>query len=124
MNQEVLRTRTKKFAVAIILLSKNFRNLPEINLVRNQLLRAGTSVGANYRAACRARSEKEFFSKLSIVTEEADECLFWMEVLSEAGLIPMKAMQSEYNEGLELLKIFSSARKTLSDKMKGGKSLD
>jgi four helix bundle protein len=119
MNQEVLRVRTKKFAVAIILLSKNFRNLPEINLIRNQLLRAGTSVGSNYRAACRARSEKEFFSKLSIVTEEADESLFWMEVLSEADLVPMKVMQSEYNEGLELLKIFSSARKTLSDKMKG-----
>jgi four helix bundle protein len=118
MNQEALRSRSKKFAVSILLLSGKFRNLPEINQIRNQLLRSGTSVGANYRAACRARSQREFFSKLSIVTEEADECLYWMEVLSDADLVPMNVMQSEYNEGLELLKIFASARKTLSDKMK------
>jgi four helix bundle protein len=124
MNQEALRSRSKKFAVSILLLSRNFRNITEINLIRNQLVRSGTSVGANYRAACRARSQREFYSKLSIVTEEADECLYWMEILSEANLIPMKDMIVEYEEGLELLKIFSSARKTLSDKMKGHKSLN
>jgi four helix bundle protein len=118
LNQEALRIRTKRFAVSILKLSQKFRPIPEINLVRNQLLRYGTSVGANYRASCRARSKKEFFSKPSIVTEEADECLCWMEVLSEADLVLMKDMQREYDEGMELLKIFSSARKTLSDKMK------
>ncbi|MBX9853850.1 MAG: four helix bundle protein [Cytophagaceae bacterium] len=98
MNQEALRIRTKRFAVSIIKLSQGFKNTPEINIPRNQLLRAGTSVGANYRAACRARSQREFFSKLSIVIEEADECLYWMEILAEAELVSKNLMEKEYNE--------------------------
>jgi len=84
---EMIRKRTGKFVVDNI---KFFRTLPkteEAKIIGRQLLRSSSSVGANYRAACRARSKAEFHSKLSIVVEEADESVFWMEVLIEAEVV-------------------------------------
>src|ERR1700744_2854715 len=84
---EEFRNRTKKFVVENI---KFFRTLPkteEAKIIGRQLLRSSSSVGANYRAACRARSQAEFHSKLSIVVEESDESAFWMEVLIEAEVV-------------------------------------
>jgi four helix bundle protein len=113
---EMFKARTKKFVVDNI---KFFRTLPkteEAKIIGRQLLRSSSSVGANYRAACRARSKAEFHSKLSIVVEEADESVFWMEVLVEAEITDEKEISYLFNEGNEILKIVASSRKTVSPK--------
>ncbi|MBV8390061.1 MAG: four helix bundle protein [Mucilaginibacter sp.] len=113
---EVLRKRTKKFVIDNI---KFFRTLPkteEAKIIGRQLLRSSSSVGSNYRAACRARSKAEFHSKLSIVVEEADESIFWMEVLIEAEIVNKEALSYLLTEGNEILKIVSASRKTVSNK--------
>jgi len=107
-----LRDRTKDFALRII---KLFRSLPkteEAKIIGRQLLRSGCSVGANFRAATRARSKAEFYSKLSIVVEEADETAFWMELLIESGIMSKHKLDSLYNEAIELTKIMAVSRKT------------
>src|SRR6266568_1497282 len=88
-----LQDRTKKFAVRII---KSFARLPKdeaARIIGRQFLRAGTSLAANYRAACRARSTADFISKISIVAEETDETLFWFELLVESNLINVKLVE-------------------------------
>ena len=107
-----LQDRTKKFAIRII---KAFAHLPKdeaTRIVGRQFLRSGTSVAANYRAACRSRSAAEFISKISVVAEEADETLFWIELLIEAGLITSTVLQSLMSECEELLKISSASLAT------------
>jgi four helix bundle protein len=111
---EAFKKRTKKFVVDNI---KFFRALPkteEAKIVGRQLLRSSSSVGANYRAACRARSKAEFHSKLSTVVEECDESIFWMEILVEAEIVASNDMQYLLKEGSEILKITSASRKTVS----------
>lgn len=111
------RDRTKKFALRII---KLFRALPksdEARIIEKQLLRSGTSVGANFRAATRARSKAEFYSKLSIADEEADESLFWLELLTEAGIVPVRKLEPLIKEALEISKITSVSRKTFKNKL-------
>ncbi|MGI8597983.1 MAG: four helix bundle protein [Chitinophagaceae bacterium] len=76
-----LKLRTKKFALNIIVLIKQTPSNKISDVLMKQLLRSATSVGANYRAACRARSQSEFISKIGIVEEEADECAFWLELI-------------------------------------------
>jgi four helix bundle protein len=113
---EKFKKRTKKFVVDNI---KLFRTLPkteEAKIIGRQLLRSSSSVGANYRAACRARSKAEFHAKLSIVVEEADEAVFWMEILVEAEVVPSVALSSLIDEGNQILKITSASRKTVSNK--------
>ena len=107
-----LQDRTKKFAVRII---QAFSTLPKneaAHTVGRQFLRSGTSLAANYRAACRARSTADFISKIAIVTEEADETLFWFELLTESELISAKLIQPLMSECDELLKIFSASLST------------
>jgi len=107
---ESMRKRTKLFAIDVI---KMFRNLPrteDARIVGRQLIKAATSVASNYRAACRARSEKEFFAKLSIVVEEADESLFWMEILKESDIYEVNT--ELMNEATEILAIMAKSRKT------------
>lgn len=77
-------------------------------------MRSSSSVGANYRAACRAKSKAEFHAKLSIVVEEADESLFWMEILVEASIIPAQQIEALMKEATEILKVVASARKKVS----------
>ncbi len=111
---EAFKKRTKKFVVDNI---KFFRTLPkteEAKIIGRQLLRSSSSVGANYRAACRARSKAEFHSKLSTVVEESDESVFWMEILIEAEIVDQKSITHLLNEGNEILKIVSVSRKTVS----------
>ncbi len=88
----------------------------EAYIVKKQLIRSSTSVAANYRATGRARSGAEFFSKLSIVVEEADESVFWLEIIEEAGILKSEATTTLMNEATEILKIVSKSRKTLRDK--------
>jgi len=82
------------------------------------LLRCASSVGANYRAVCRARSQAEFYAKISIVIEEADESVFWMEILMESKIFQNDKLNYSMTEALEILKIVSAARKTVSANQK------
>src|SRR5881409_607689 len=82
--------RTKKFALAVVTLVEDLPAGRTADVIGKQLLRAGTSVGANYRAACRARSRREFIAKMGIVEEEADESQFWLDLLLERGLVDMQ----------------------------------
>ena len=107
-----LQDRTKTFAVRII---KAFARLPKDEAVRvigRQFLRPGTSLAANYRAACRARSAADFISKISVVVEETDETLFWFELLVEAELDKKNLVEPLMKECPELLKIFSASLAT------------
>lgn len=88
MDENELKIRTKKFALRIISLVDALPNSVAGRTVANQLVRAGMSVGANYRAACRGRSKAEFVAKLGIVTEEADECCYWLELIMDSGMLP------------------------------------
>ena len=117
MKGDDLRQRTKHLAIEIV---KLCRKLPETNeghIIARQLLRCGTSVGANYRAVCRARSKPDFISKLGIVLEEADETCFWLELLVESGAIPSNAVQHLLAETNELTAIFvASLRSAKNDR--------
>ncbi len=106
-----LKDRTKKFAVDIVRFYTSMPKTTESQVIGKQLLRSGTSVGANTRAAFRGRSTKEFVAKLGIVVEEADESCFWLEVLEELKLIKdNKSIKSLLREANELTKIFNSIR--------------
>lgn len=109
---QALKKRTKQFSLRVLTL---FRSLPkndETRIIGRQLLRSATSVGANYRAVCRARSRKEFVSKMGIVVEEADEALFWIELLVEGGIISSRRLGPLMAEGNELLAIFAASLET------------
>jgi len=107
-----LKERTKKFALRVM---RVVRSLPpglEGRTIGKQLLRSGTSVAANYRAVCRARSRAEFLSKLAVVVEEADETAFWLELLSDAGLIPGPRLKDVRSEANQIVAIFNASRAT------------
>jgi len=112
MNAEELKKRTKKFALRILKLSTALPNTAEGRTVKNQLIRSGTSVGANYRSACKGRSKAEFIAKLGIVEEEADESAFWLELIIEGGLLKKEAVQPLLCEANELTAIIAASRKT------------
>lgn len=112
---EELQKRTKKFAIDVIKMYKKLPSSEDARIVGRQLLKSATSVASNYRAACRARSDNEFYSKLSIVVEEADETVFWMEILSESKIYNVE--NELYHEANELLSIMSRSRKTLRNRL-------
>jgi four helix bundle protein len=109
---EVLRERTKQFALRVIRLCRALPKTEESRVIGRQLLRAATSVAANYRAACRARSRAEFNAKTGIVLEEADESFFWLELLGDAGIVPKARLSSIMQEAEELTRIFYSSIQT------------
>lgn len=113
---EVFKNRTKKFAADIIKYTKGFHKNEESYIVKKQLIRSATSVASNYRAICRARSDAEFFSKLCIVVEEADETLFWLELILDAEIYSETLTTPLIREAEEILKIVSKSRKTLKEK--------
>ena len=108
---EQFQKRTKRLAIDVIQFSKFLPKTEEANIMKRQLLRAATSVAANYRAACRARSSAEFHSKISIVIEEADETLFWLELLEESGTTTRAAVLQLAKEAMEILSVMAKARK-------------
>lgn len=112
---EEFKARTKKFAVDVIIYCKSLPKSDEAFIIKKQLIRSATSVAANYRAVCRARSDAEFFSKLSIVVEEADESVFWIEILKDVEISNTKETTSILNEATEILKIVAKSRKTLKE---------
>jgi four helix bundle protein len=112
MNAEDLKKRTKQFALRVLKLVAALPNNVQGRAVGGQLVRAGTSVASNYRAACRGRSKAEFVAKLGIVVEEADESAFWLELIIEGALLPAKLVQPLLEEANELTRIMVSSRGT------------
>lgn len=108
---EQFRKRTKKLAIDTIKFSQSLPRTEEAIIMKRQLLRSVTSVGANYRAACRARSAAEFHAKLSIVIEEADETLFWLELLEESETTTKASVAGLMKETTEIVSVLAKARK-------------
>jgi len=115
---EKMKKRTKKFGVDVILFCDSLKISKASSVVTYQLVKAATSVGANYRAAFRGRSDNEFFSKICIVVEEADESLFWLEVVEESAL-PGNILELKrlLDEATEILKIISKSKDTTYKKL-------
>ncbi len=116
MDEKELKDRTKRFALEIIKLVEKLPTRIVAQTVGRQLVKAGTSVGANYRSACRGRSRAEFAAKLGIVEEEADESAFWIEIIIEAGLMETPLVQPLLDEAEELVAIMVASRKSLNRK--------
>ena len=109
---EWLKVRTKTFVLEIVKLFKVIKPNQESLIIQKQLIRSAGSVASNYRSACRARSRAEFYSKMSIVVEEADESLFWIELLEESGIASTEQIHWLKNEAIDILSITARARKT------------
>jgi four helix bundle protein len=110
---EQLRDRTQQFALRIVRLFRSLPRSPEAQVMGRQLLRSGTSVGANYRAACRSRSKAEFVAKLGVVVEEADESAFWLELLILTETFKKEKLEGLLNEARELTALFNASRTTM-----------
>src|SRR4051812_47605810 len=106
-----LKERTKNFALRVIKLVQSLPSTPTCRVMGNQLLRSGTSVAANYRAACRAKSNADFISKVGTVEEECDESAFWIEILVDAGYLKPRRVQPLLGEANELTAIMVSSAK-------------
>ena len=113
MDEAELKKRTKAFGLRALRLAEALPNTRTGRIASDQLGRSATSVGANYRAACRGRSRAEFLSKLGNVEEEADESCFWLEIIIESGLIPAKKVTELLKEGNQLVAIISASRRTV-----------
>jgi four helix bundle protein len=112
MTESDLIERTKQFALRVIKLVGALPRTIEGRAIASQLMRSGTSVGANYRAACRARSKPEFIAKLGTVEEEADESAFWLELIIDAGLMSDSKIRPLLNDASEIVAIMASSKKT------------
>ena len=117
MDERELKDRTKRFALRVIRLVQSLPNTMEAQTIGRQLLKAGTSVGANYRAACRGRSRAEFAAKLGIVEEESDESAFWLEIIIEGGLLKKHRVQPLLDEADELVAIMVASRISTKKKL-------
>ena len=117
MNPSELKARTKSFALRIIKLTRAIpKNDDAGRVIARQIVRSGTSVAANYRASCRARSQAEFVSKIGTVEEESDETALWLELLVESGIISSRKLCALLNEANELTAIMAASRKTAAGK--------
>ena len=117
MNPTELKARTKTFALRIIKMSRKVPKSDDAGrVITNQILRSGTSVAANYRASCRARSQAEFIAKIGTVEEEADETALWLELLVESGIMSERKLSALLTEANELTAIMASSRKTAAGK--------
>ena len=117
MNAEELKNRSKKFSLRIFKLVAALPNSVQGRAIGSQLIRCGTSVAANYRAACRARSKAEFVVKIGLVEEEADESAFWLELLIEANLIKSDLLAPLLQETRELVAIIAASKITASGRV-------
>jgi four helix bundle protein len=122
MDKVNLQNRTKLFAISCIKLCENLPKTKTTDVISYQLIKSATSVAANYRAACRAKSKPDFINKLKIVEEEADESLFWIEVLTDINLISKATSEKAMQESKELVAIFTPSIKTAKNKKQPLKS--
>ena len=116
MNKEIVKQRTKLLAIRIINLVEKMPKTMVSNVIGCQLLRSGTSIGANYRASCRAKSTRDFVNKLKIVEEEADETLFWLELIEETRIFKSEKLLPLKTETNEILSIIVASIKTLKNR--------
>src|SRR5579859_5555342 len=107
-----LRDRTKAFALRVIRLYRSFPYRTDTQVLGKQLLRCGTSVVANYRAVCRARSKAEFVAKIGVVVEEVDESVLWLELMTESGIVSSEKTEALLKEANELTAIFAASQRT------------
>ena len=110
---EALKVRTKKFALRVLRLYRSLPHTEEARILGRQILRSGTSIGANYRAACRGRSRAEFAAKLGIVLEKADETVFWLELIQDASIVPKEKLSALTKEANELVAIIVASLRTV-----------
>jgi len=115
MTPEQLKVRTKHFALEVIALVGTLPRTLVAEIIAGQMVRSGTSTGANYRAACRARSRAEFVAKIGVAEEEADETQYWLELLLETKLKKSEAVKRLIAEAAELVAILSAGRKPARD---------
>jgi len=118
MNEQELKQRTYTFALRIIDLADSLPQSRTGNVIANQVIRSGTSVAANYRALCRAKSRADFINKTSIVEEEADESSFWLQLLIDRSLLAARRVEPLLTEANELTAIFVASRKTASGRQR------
>jgi len=116
MKKEDLSERTKKFALRIIKLVASLPDTPEAKVIGYQIMKSGTSIGANYREAKRSRSQADFIAKIGICEQEADETVYWLELLSEAKIISVSMLADLIDEANQLLAIFIASGKTAKRK--------
>jgi four helix bundle protein len=109
---EILKERTRGFALRVVRLYRALPRTEEARIIGKQVLRSGTSIGANYRAACRARSRAEFVAKPGIVLEEADETAFWLDLLRDLRIFSDRKLQNLTREANELISIFVASMRT------------
>ena len=116
MTEFEFKKRTKDIALRIIKLVDSLPSTGTAQVIGKQLLRSGTSIGANYRAACRGKSTADLIHKLSIVEEEADECLYWLELLNDSGLVSQRKLSKLYSDVNEVLAMTVSSIKTMRNR--------
>lgn len=122
MNEETFKQRTKDVGLRVIKLVTSPPHGREADVLARQLLRSGTSIGANYRSACRAKSVPDIISKLSTVEEEGDESLYWLELLMESNFVRVKRVWPRHQEIDEIVAMIVASIKTLRDRLKSVKS--
>jgi four helix bundle protein len=122
MDKIELKRRTQKFAIDIIKFIEELPSKRSLNVLSNQLLRSSSSVGANYRSACRGKSSADFINKIVIVEEEADESVYWLELMEESGLVSSKDIIELKKEANELTAIFTAIGKTAKANQRNSKS--
>lgn len=116
MNEEEFKRRTRQVALRVIKVIEALPPTQAAHVIGRQLIRSGTSVGANYRAACRARSAADMTAKLAIVEEEADETIYWMELLVDSGILPSNRLTGLVDELNQIVAMTVASRKTLRTK--------
>jgi four helix bundle protein len=124
MTPDELKHRTRTFAVEVVKLARKLPHDVATSHIARQLLRSGTSVGANYRASCRAKSPADFVSKMTTVEEEADETLYWLELLVDTETVAGKAVATLTNEAEQLLRIVVASIKTARGRIRTGRVAD
>jgi len=112
MDKIELKRRTQRFAIDVIRFIEELPNSRSLNVLCNQLLRCSSSIGANYRAACKGKSTADFINKIVIVEEEADESIYWLELMEESGLVSSAKLITLKKEADELTAIFTAIGKT------------
>ena len=118
MNPDDLKARTRQFALRVFRLAECLPDTPTARVIRNQMIRCGSSVGANYRAACRAKSRPDFVSKMGTVEEEADETIYWMELLVDTGIVKPKRIADLMSEADQILSIVVASIRTAKRQQK------
>ena len=116
MNEEIFKRRTKQLALRVIQVAESLPKTQTSSVISKQIIRSATSVGANYRSVCRAKSTADMISKLGTVLEEADETLYWLELLVEAKIIPHPKLANLMSETNEIIAMLCSSIKTLRKK--------